>query len=94
MSHFSESFQKELGKRLAQVIAASTAGLLGVAGFSLPKDMPTARAALLSLACISLLVLAASLFFRFYTVRICRRSYSVEEILEGMEKKKRDDHDT
>ena len=73
MSAFSEEFQKELGKRLAQVISASIAGLLGVAGLVAPKDAHTARVILLSLASISLAALLVSLFFRYFQISWSQR---------------------
>jgi lysylphosphatidylglycerol synthetase-like protein (DUF2156 family) len=69
MSAFFEEFQKELGKRLAQAIALALTVLLSVAGFSLPKDMHTARIVLLCLAGLSLIVLASGLAFRYLSSR-------------------------
>jgi hypothetical protein len=69
MSAFFDEFQKELGKRLAQVLSGSLAVILSVAGFSLPRDMHTARLVLLCLAAIALLVLACGLVFRYLSSR-------------------------
>jgi hypothetical protein len=65
MRAFSESFQKELGKRLAQAIALGLLVLFSVAGISLPRDMHTARLVLLCLAGLSLLALSSGLLFRY-----------------------------
>jgi len=69
MSHFYESFQKELGKRIAQIVSATLVAVLSTAALSMPKDMYKTQLILLGLAGLSLLVLASGLLFRYLSYR-------------------------
>lgn len=69
MNPFFESFQKELGKALAQAISAALLVIFAVAGISLPRDMETARTILIVLSGLALLTLAGGLFFRYLSYR-------------------------
>jgi uncharacterized membrane protein HdeD (DUF308 family) len=68
MGDFCESFQKELGKRLAQLVSGALTAILSTTAWCLPKDKPTVRLILLCLSGVSLLALAVSLFFRYFSI--------------------------
>jgi len=84
MSPFIESFQKELGTRLAHGVLVLLAFLFSTAAFAIPADRATARLALLILAALSLVALAVGLFIRY------RRSYVPDSSWPGTMTKRSD----
>lgn len=85
MSHFSESFQKELGKRSAQLVTGALGALFLVAGFSLPTDSKAARMVLLFLSVFLFLLLASGLLFRYLSYRKISKSKTNKEIQQTEE---------
>jgi putative effector of murein hydrolase LrgA (UPF0299 family) len=65
MTPFFDSFQKELGKRTAQILLLVVAALLSVAAFHVDLDKHTARIILLCLAALCLLLFVCGLYFSY-----------------------------
>src|SRR6266853_3718385 len=65
MNPLLESFQKELGTRLAQGVSLVLVFVFSVAAYSFPVDQHTARFVLICLAALSLVALVVGLIVRY-----------------------------
>jgi len=77
MSPFSESFQKELGKGIAQLLLGVATVLFLLAAGLLQGDKRTASTVLLYLGLASSLVLSVSLLFRLFSFRRIQRTVAI-----------------
>ena len=69
MNSFYESFQKELGKRSAQIVIAGIVIILSAAVKFLPENMTKLRTLSIGILALALCMLTSGLFFRYLSSR-------------------------